>query len=413
MKDSAQKMSTTAFGRAVRWVGLGLLAVLFSAGATFAQINAYVASTGNTSVLTFDTATNTQTATVTGTGSRVVVLSPDGKFLYSTNFDGISKIDLATNTIVGSVVTGQLVIGIALTSDGATAYTADNGTGTVSVVDTATMTVTTTLPIAPQAATTTPDGSAIWVSSNIFVPPFPAVMYVIDPTTNTFTNFPLGHGSSAPSSIAFTPNGAFAYLANFSANLVSVIDTATQTEVATITAGNRPFYVAVTPDGAFAYVANLLSNNVSIIDTATNTVAATVSVGSFPRALAFTPDGAFAYVTNFNDNTISVIDTVTQAVVSTFPAGSRPWGIVITKDSDHDGVPDNRDNCPSTAPGDTVDSSGCSIAQLCPCAGPWKNHGKYVSCVAHASESFVDAGLITGAQKGAIVSAAGQSSCGK
>ncbi|HEX4965240.1 MAG TPA: beta-propeller fold lactonase family protein [Thermoanaerobaculia bacterium] len=332
MKDPVQNVSRTALGRAIRLVALTLLAAVFAAGAALAQVNAYVASTGNTSVLTIDTATNTVTATVAGTGSRVVTLSPDGKFLYSTNFNGISKIDLATNTIVGSVVIGPLENGIALTSDGATAYTVDNGSGTVSVVDTATMTVTATLPIFPQTATTTPDGSAIWVASNILTPPsFPGDIAVIDPATNTFTTFTLSHGSDSPSSIAFTPNGAFAYLTFFGTSIVSVIDTATQTEVATITAGNRPFFVAVTPDGAFAYVANLLSNNVSIIDTATNTVVATVPVGAFPRALAFTPNGAFAYVTNFNDNTISVIDTVTQSVVSTFPAGSRPWGIVIQR----------------------------------------------------------------------------------
>jgi YVTN family beta-propeller protein len=170
------------------------------------------------------------------------------------------------------------------------------------------------------------------VSANLPDPPFDAVMAVIDPVTNTFTNFPLGHGSSAPTSIAFTPDGAFAYLANFFANLVAVVDTAAQTEVATITGGkavSRPFFAAVTPNGAFAYVANLLSNNVSIIDTTTNTLVAIVPVGQFPRALAFTPDGASAYVTNFNDNTISVIDTATQTVTTTFPAGSRPWGIAI------------------------------------------------------------------------------------
>ncbi len=406
MKDSAQKMSTTALGRAVRRVGLGLLAVLFSAGATFAQINAYVASTGNTSVLTIDTATNTVTASVSGAGNRVVTLSPDGKFIYATQFNGIAKIDTATNSIVASVATGLIPIGIAVTHDGATAYVANNNSLTNSVIDTATMTVTSTIPsLGPSAMTMTPDGTSVWLSDAF------GVVSVIDTATSTVsTTFPLG---TAPASIAFSPDGAFAYLANFGANSFTVLDTTTHTVVATVPVGNRPFYVALTPDGAFAYVANLLSNTVSIIDTATNTVAATVPVGGFPRAIAFTPDGASAYVTNFNDNTISVIDTVTQAVVSTFPAGSRPWGIAIMQDSDHDGVPNNHDNCPGTTSGDTVDSAGCSIAQLCPCAGPWKNHGKYVSCVAHASESFVDAGLITEAQKGAIVSAAGQSSCGK
>ena len=53
------------------------------------------------------------------------------------------------------------------------------------------------------------------------------------------------------------------------------------------------------------------------------------------------------------------------------------------------------------------------IDQLYPCEGPWKNHGQYVSAVSHAAEDFVTFGLITEAEKDAIVSEAAQSSCGK
>jgi hypothetical protein len=80
-------------------------------------------------------------------------------------------------------------------------------------------------------------------------------------------------------------------------------------------------------------------------------------------------------------------------------------------DADHDGVCGNVDRCPGTTSG-PVDANGCAIAQLCPCEGAWNNHGQYVSCVAHAANDFLAAGLITAAQRGQIQSAAGQSSCG-
>ena len=89
-----------------------------------------------------------------------------------------------------------------------------------------------------------------------------------------------------------------AYVANQFDNTVSVIDTATNTVVASILVGDAPHGIAVTPNGAFAYVANLSSNNVSVISAATNSVVATVAVGSLPVAVAITPNGAFAYVTN-------------------------------------------------------------------------------------------------------------------
>jgi hypothetical protein len=91
------------------------------------------------------------------------------------------------------------------------------------------------------------------------------------------------------------------------------------------------------------------------------------------------------------------------------------WRLDITladEDADADGILDEDDDCPDTPEDAIVNADGCSIGQLCPCANNWKNHGAYVSCVAHAAEDFVDADLITEAQKNVIVSKAGQSSCG-
>ena len=62
----------------------------------------------------------------------------------------------------------------------------------------------------------------------------------------------------------------------------SVSDTATNTVVATVAVGTKPYVVAVNPAGTRAYVSNFNSSNVSVIDTATNTVVATVAVGASP-----------------------------------------------------------------------------------------------------------------------------------
>ena len=59
-----------------------------------------------------------------------------------------------------------------------------------------------------------------------------------------------------------------------------------------------------------------------------------------------------------------------------------------------------------------VAANGCSIADTCPCENSWRNHGAYVKCVAQTSNSFLSAGLITSAQKDAVVTAGAQSVCG-
>ena len=92
--------------------------------------------------------------------------------------------------------------------------------------------------------------------------------------------------------------------------------------------------------------------------------------------------------------------------------GSLQWDI------DGDGVNNESDECAFTALEDIVDERGCSLDQLTPCEGPrgttetWRNHGKYVSSMAHATNNFLAAGLITEAEKDQIMSAAAESGCG-
>jgi hypothetical protein len=82
-------------------------------------------------------------------------------------------------------------------------------------------------------------------------------------------------------------------------------------------------------------------------------------------------------------------------------------------DQDNDGVTDNRDQCPGTKPGDVVNANGCSIPQLGPCDGPWRNHAEYVRSVTRTATAFYRAGLISRRQREVILWAAIQSDCGK
>src|SRR5215813_8704140 len=108
-----------------------------------------------------------------------------------------------------------------------------------------------------------------------------------------------------------------AYITNAGSNTVSVIDTATDTVVATTTAGITPGGVAVASDGSKVYVTNQTSQTVSVIATATNLTVATIPVGVRPAGVAVTPDGSKVYVTNVGDGitgTVSVIRTLTNTV---------------------------------------------------------------------------------------------------
>jgi YVTN family beta-propeller protein len=102
----------------------------------------------------------------------------------------------------------------------------------------------------------------------------------------------LGNGQSLAQNAYITNTGS-----NTGSYSVSVIDTTTNTVIATIPVGTTPFGVAVSPDGSTAYVTNVNSNSVSVIDTASNTVRTTIAaVGVQPFGLASTPDGTRVYV---------------------------------------------------------------------------------------------------------------------
>jgi YVTN family beta-propeller protein len=133
-------------------------------------------------------------------------------------------IDTATNKVVGPPIklgTGTGPLAVAVTPDGTHAYVANSGTGTVSVIDTATNNVLTG-------------------------PGFP---------------IPVGTG---PDGVAVTPDGTQVYVTNAGAGTVSVIatnhpPTVPPKVVATIPVSARsvPGAVAIAPDGAHVYVTTL------------------------------------------------------------------------------------------------------------------------------------------------------------
>jgi len=72
-----------------------------------------------------------------------------------------------------------------------------------------------------------------------------ATVSVIDTATNTVVAaIPVG---LFPEGVAITPDGTRVYVPNLGFDTVSVIDTATNTVVATITVGGGPLAVAITP----------------------------------------------------------------------------------------------------------------------------------------------------------------------
>jgi YVTN family beta-propeller protein len=136
---------------------------------------------------------------------------------------------------------------------------------------------------------------------------------------------------SAPTGVAFSPDGNTAFVANQGDQNVGVIDVATATQVATIfTPDGPPLVVQVSLDGSQLFVATA-SNTVYILDVVSRQIVRSVQVGSLPNAFAASPDGRIIYVSAAFGGTVSEIDMFTGNLLRTFIVGGVPQSMAVTK----------------------------------------------------------------------------------
>lgn len=158
------------------------------------------------------------------------------------------------------------------------------------------------------------------------------VVTVVDTAVNRVTaTIPVPVGP--PQYLAFSPDGRTVYISVWdearTVAALAVLDTMTNSVVATVPMRSRPFLAAVTPDGRRLYVPNHDSGTISIVDTATNAVTAEIRVPAHPHWVDFSPDGRRAYTADHESNLVTVIDTATDTVVAEVPARRSPHSVAV------------------------------------------------------------------------------------
>ncbi len=114
-----------------------------------------------------------------------------------------------------------------------------------------------------------------------------------------------------PSAVVLVPDGSRAIVsATYSGELrIFDVDGPRLEQLATIPVGSEPRGIAVSPDARWAYVAITAANSVAVIDLEAQDVVAQIEVGRWPRYLCLTPDGKRLAVGCSGDGGISVVDT--------------------------------------------------------------------------------------------------------
>lgn len=196
----------------------------------------------------------------------------------------------------------------------------------------------------------TPDGSKVYVTNSRGNNLGNSVS-VIDTATNTvIATIPTGSGTR-PDGIAMSPDGAFAYVTTFVGDLLR-IDTATdalatQNPSLTVASTTRLFDIQVSPDGTKAYIAKQsIPAELVVVDLVNWSVLQTVTVPSVgalnnPYGVAVSPDGSKVYFTgdSLAGGGIYVMDTATFVVTGPTLTGDLPYRIAASPDGSRLYVP--------------------------------------------------------------------------
>lgn len=201
-----------------------------------------------------------------GTGVRphCPVFGPKNGLLYVTTEleNSVTIIDPATLKIIGAVPTGHPESHmLAITRDGRRGYTANVGSGTVSVLDLEANKLLATIPVSAmtQRISLSVDDRWLFTADQIALR-----LVVIDTATNAIgASIPLpglGYGT------ATTPDGRWLLVAMPPINKVGLIDLTTMKLVHTLEVPPAPQAILVDPTGTIAYASCSASKQVAAID---------------------------------------------------------------------------------------------------------------------------------------------------
>ena len=186
----------------------------------------------------------------------------------------------ATLDTVAEIAVGDGPAEVTFSSDGARAFVANGTSDTVTVIDTQSRAVVKTIAVGDN-----PVGA--WQGSN-------GIAYVDNETGKTLDavdvatleivrSYNLGF---TPGMAALGPDGAV-WVSAADAGKIARFSAAADEKLGELPTGAGAHGIAFSKDGATAYVSNQGANNVSVVDVGTFTVRSTIAVGSKPNGMAW------------------------------------------------------------------------------------------------------------------------------
>jgi YVTN family beta-propeller protein len=183
----------------------------------------------------------------------------------------------------------------------------------------------------PHSVAVSHDGSRLYVSHFLS-----GAVSVIDTSTNslvaTITSLPAGTYG-----VAASADGKFLYVANPNSTFVKRVAADGSSSADEIHAGVGAFCygLAMSPQGRVLYAACALDDKILLLDGLVKNVGEFTGI-DFPVAVAVSPDGATLYASNYFSESVSVIDAGGGgSVVEKIKVPIGPYGIAASPDGSH------------------------------------------------------------------------------
>jgi YVTN family beta-propeller protein len=113
---------------------------------------------------------------------------------------------------------------------------------------------------------------------------------------------------------------------------IAEVDVAARKVRRVLPGGSDPEQFDVSNDGKRLYIANEDAATASIVDVQKGTIDTTVKVGAEPEGVRVSPDGKIVYVTAESDTSIRVLDAATGAVKARIKVDRRPRDVAFSPD---------------------------------------------------------------------------------
>ena len=228
--------------------------------------------------------------------------SPDGKYLYFTNYAMYGK---------GFKKEGHDTCSPASSFD----------TSFLSRIDLSNFQIDAVYPVGsvPKVVKVTPDNKYILVTNWCSY----TVTIISVETQKTLKSIKIGR---YPRGISISSDSKYAYIAEMGGNRIHRINL-DDFSVTYIPIGSNPRAIELSPDNTKLYATLNISGKVIAWDLVENKAIKSVSTGKSARSLAISSDGTALFVVNFRSGTLSKVRTEDMSVLQTIKVCAEPIGV--------------------------------------------------------------------------------------